>query len=554
MKKMLAAVLVLMILSVSAAGMAWHTKHYCIVDFRVYSREATELDLRGEEISLSHYRKLRRKLPRCQILWDIPFQGTVWPQDTRELTVTTLSRADVDSLTCFPNLQRVDATGCTDYDQLLQLQEACPEVTVSYTVAIGERSYAQDAQTVSVDGITQEELELLSYLPRLSRVGLESGKNPEVLTKLVSQCRERDITVGVVLNGKFLDESTKNLTATNLSEEALPLLRYLPELKTVPLKNPQAKAESLYAMMEDCPQVKITWEKEILGTLFPSDAKVIDLTAALSPAGAAAYAQAATAPIHGDRDEETYLFAIREKYPLPDLTAQTAQIISQVEQALAYYPNVEKVLLCGSILDNEAMAAFRERHREDYQVVWTVQCGKMAARTDTPYFMPTKFHVYYFNDVDSPNLRYCEDIVSLDLGHMSIKSIDFVRYMPKLQYLVLAHTDVRSIAPISSCKELKFLEVDWSAVQDYTPLKECTALEDLNLGNTNRDFTPIGEMTWLKNLWMVGCNSGAAYRMTQALPNTKIVASGSATVANGWRELPNYYAMRDCMNMYYMEW
>ena len=61
-------------------------------------------------------------------------------------------------------------------------------------------------------------------------------------------------------------------------------------------------------------------------------------------------------------------------------------------------------------------------------------------------------------------------------------------------------------------------------------------------------------MTWLKNLWVIECNAGVTYKMTQALPNTRVQGSGNATVASGWRNLPNYYAMRDALGMYYMSW
>jgi hypothetical protein len=61
-------------------------------------------------------------------------------------------------------------------------------------------------------------------------------------------------------------------------------------------------------------------------------------------------------------------------------------------------------------------------------------------------------------------------------------------------------------------------------------------------------------MTWLKNLWMIDCSSRARYEMSQALPDTNIMLYGAATVANGWRNLDNYYKMRDLLGMHYMSW
>jgi len=553
-RKLLAALLILTILAASAAGITWHKKNYCIVDHKVYPRNEAVLDLRSEEISVAHYEKLRAELPKCEILWNIPFQGGIYSPETQKLQVTDISGEELEMLRYFPNLKTIDARGCDDLAVIGRLRGALPETELLYSVEVGGREYDQSAETVFVNGITEEEIDSLAYLPQLRQVHITGGEDPQQLKRLVAFCREKDVSVQVKLGGRYYEDTVRNLAISNITPEQMVLLHCFPELETVSLTEPQAEAQSLFALIDACPEVKISWKKEVLGTLYSGDTEQIDLTEAISKEGAAICANARKAPILGDRDEENWLFAIKEKTPLPDKTADTAALIAEVEAALEYFPNLRKVFLCGSILDNEAMAAFRERHRDGYLPVWTVQCGKMAVRTDTPYFMPTKYHVYYFRDQDGENLRYCEDIICVDLGHMAIQRIDWVSYMPKLRYLVLAHTDVRSIEPISSCKNLKFLELDWSAVPDYSPLKGCTALEDLNLGNTNRDFTPIEEMTWLKNLWMVGCNSGAAYRLTQALPDTKIVASGSATVAGGWRELPNYKAMRDTMNMFYMKW
>ena len=89
-----------------------------------------------------------------------------------------------------------------------------------------------------------------------------------------------------------------------------------------------------------------------------------------------------------------------------------------------------------------------------------------------------------------------------------------------------------------------------AALQDFSPLVGCTSLEDLNIGLTYPSVEPLMQMTWLKNLWMV--DRGGAYQLSQALPDTKIVASADVTVGAGWRNLPNYYKMRDMLGMEYM--
>ena len=254
-----------------------------------------------------------------------------------------------------------------------------------------------------------------------------------------------------------------------------------------------------------------------------------------------------------------------------DLSQTVITDLAQVEQQVAYLPNLETVIfgLCGidnpewgasrttnlaiCEIENEDLAAYRDRVRDRYKVVWTVRLGpSIALRTDKDNFMPNHFGVgRLFNDY-AYNLRYCEDMVCLDVGHMTLTDISFVEYMPKLKYLILAWTEVQYIEPIRSCKNLIWLELDNSCIRDYSPLVDCTALQDLNIGRTYCDITPILEMTWLKNLYMIFCSGGSAWQASQALPDTHVVASGDATVGGGWRRLPNYYDMRDCLGMYYM--
>jgi len=179
----------------------------------------------------------------------------------------------------------------------------------------------------------------------------------------------------------------------------------------------------------------------------------------------------------------------------------------------------------------------------------------MVVNTDTTYFMPYKYGVAYFFDEDTVNLRYCEDIVAIDLGHMSIHNADFVEYMPNLKYLILAHTQIADITPLQHCKSLLFLELDWSVVKDYTPLKGCTALEDLNLSKTYADIDPILEMSWLKHLWMTqrSVETQMKIRETFEGTETELYLNGEFTVGGGWRQLENYYAMRDALGMEYMK-
>ncbi len=512
MKKFLMVLVILLVFASVIAGLVWQWNHYVMVDFKFYPKNAEFLDLRGEELTVRQYERISRHLPGCRVLWDVPLSSGRWDNDAEEITLASLEEDDLRLLKYLPQLKTVQAEGCSDYALLQALQAQWPEVQVRYSVTIGGTSYAQNAANVDVEDLPAEEISLLAYLPELETVVCSGGTEASIL-QLQEYCRERGLEFGINIGGEVLRSADKTFSASGAAEEELTLLQFAEGLEQIHLEAPEASAESLLQLQEALPNAKITWSRELFDKVWESDITELDLS----------------------------------QNKVTDLDA--------LEEELAYFPQLETVFLGKSTLDNETLAKHRDQVRDQYKLVWTVTMGKkLTARTDDTTFMPTRERVYYFNDEEAYNLRYCEDMVCIDIGHMSISNIEFVKFMPNLEYLILAHTQLQYIDPISTCKKLKFLELDWAPLKDLSPLLGCTALEDLNLGNTFADFEPIGKMTWLKNLWMIDCSRGPAYRMTQALTETKVVVSGTATVASGWRNLENYYKMRDLLGMEYMSW
>lgn len=560
-RKLNPVLLIVLAAALLAVGIAvWFLLTHVWVAGTFYSRNADVLDLRFADVTTADYDKLRKKAPNSEILWRIPFQGKTYDQDTDVLYVTSLTDEDVATLDYFTRLKTVEAQECTDYPQLAALTARRPEVTVEYAVTIDGREYPQDTAVVSISGITEEEINLLTYLPELTAVTAVGCRTPEQMTRLRDFCQEKGLSFALRFGTKTYPDTVQELDVTGVTDGELELLQLLPELKTLHLKNPEADPETVAQLRSTYPKADISWEVEIAGVSFPDDTKEVDLSAVLessaaqtTAATAAGTQTAAGAQTTTKTQTTTGTATGTQSTKETQSTAPAVTLnLEDLEKKMSYLPDAKQVFLGKCGLDNEELAALRERVRDSYKLVWTVQLGKkLTARTDDTTFMPVREHVYYFLDEDAYNLRYCEDMLCVDVGHMGLTNIDFVKGMPHLQILILAHNgQLQDISPISSCKELIFLELDWSAVKDFTPLVGCTSLEDLNIGLTYPSVEPLMQMTWLKNLWMV--DRGGAYQLSQALPDTKIVASADATVGAGWRNLPNYYKMRDMLGMEYM--
>lgn len=560
-RKLNPVLLIVLAAALLAVGIAvWFLLTHVWVAGTFYSRNADVLDLRFADVTTADYDKLRKKAPNSEILWRIPFQGKTYDQDTDVLYVTSLTDEDVATLDYFTRLKTVEAQECTDYPQLAALTARRPEVTVEYTVTIDGREYPQDTAVVSISGITEEEINLLTYLPELTAVTAVGCRTPEQMTRLRDFCQEKGLSFALRFGTKTYPDTVEELDVTGVTDGELELLQLLPELKTLHLKNPEADPETVAQLRSTYPKADISWEVEIAGVSFPDDTKEVDLSAVLessaaqTTAGTAAGTQTAAGAQTTTKTQTTTGAATGTQSTKETRSTAPAVTLNleDLEKKMSYLSDAKQVFLGKCGLDNEELAALRERVRDSYKLVWTVQLGKkLTARTDDTTFMPVREHVYYFLDEDAYNLRYCEDMLCVDVGHMGLTNIDFVKGMPHLQILILAHNgQLQDISPISSCKELIFLELDWSAVKDFTPLVGCTSLEDLNIGLTYPSVEPLMQMTWLKNLWMV--DRGGAYQLSQALPDTKIVATANATVGAGWRNLPNYYKMRDMLGMEYM--
>ena len=530
-------VVLLILLLLCAAllgGMIWFVSSHFFVGGKAYPNDARELDLRNQILSVEEYDAIRSKLPDCEIRWNIPFQNSAYPDTTTSVAVRSLSDADLKVLGYFPDLAEVDATGCEDYDQIQKLQKQYPDVSVWYTVSIGGQEYPQDAAAVTSPELTEEDIAMMAYLPELKSVDASQCRDYSRLAVLADAFPDVDISYRVEVLGQTFTEADvaavfKNPDVAVLTEQ----LAYASHLESVHLVEPAASAQDLRQLMEAYPDRTIIWDKTVLGKTFNSAATEYDLTdLSLS---------------------DDYL----PKWMMESMPAEeTARITKTVEEAMAYFPNAEKVILPAYYFHNETMSAFREKMRPEYKVVWTVYVTRKPVRTDQEVIHSSAYRVCFI-DEQSQDLKYCEDAIVVDIGHSYVKDISWVRGMPNLKYLILTHNWVKDLTPLESCKKLVYLEMFWNDhIPDYSPILGCTALEDLNVSATWADIEPLYEMTWLKNLWAncKGITAKEDAALKEALPNTTVMTTGGSYTTGGWRQVQGYYDMRDIMGLPYNHW
>ena len=506
-KKYILIISILVLLLGSVVSL-WNHNTYVTVEGDRYSKTSDILDMRGTEISIEYYSALSEALPDTDILWDVPFQELFYPEDTQQLTVNDITLEDIDVLKHFPALQTVEVTSCTNYDVLMTLQDTYPTLDILYTVQIDGQEYSWDTTEITVDSLSDTDIDRIRYLPLLETVNADGCdlNRSKVLQETFPDLR---VIYSVPIHGVLFDQATTSLSLENANlSELMDAIWHMKELRSVSLTEPEGTSEELHELLDTYPYITFAWSRNVLGIPITSTDIEVDLSV--------------TAP----------------------------GSLEQVAEELAWFPCVETVYMFDLPFDHEAMASFRERNRAEYKVIWNVDIGPYILRSDATTFMPVKTGRHIFNN-EAYNLRYCEDMVCIDLGHNFLTDCEWAQYMPHLKYLVLADTKITDIKPLGGLKELVFLEIFMTEVTDYSPLIGCTGLDDLNIGHTSGDGEPLKQMTWLKRLWWAKSPEDEI-EYQEYLPNTVLQFDLHFSTGEGWRKGEHYYEMRDALGMPYM--
>ena len=363
--------------------------------------QLNRIDARQVSLSVAEYEALQQAVPGAVVLWNIPFQGTYYPEDTEELTIAALSPDDIAMLYHFPKLHMVDLGEVENTDIISDLQNLGPDLALRYRIVLNGTAYPQD-------------------------------------------------TVRLELKDADLDD----LAA------ALP---YLPGLQEISFTGTAPDNDEIHSLMSAYPNISFLWDLEVMGILTSNAVTVLDFSGIIM--------------------ENT----------------------EEVESKLKYFPNLERVEMCDCGISSEAMDALSQRH-PNIKFVWNIKIRDGKLRTDAISFIPYKLGYDIGKpllDGDCKELKYCRDLICMDLGHMKIRDISFLENMPNMQYLVLVDMPCRDFSVLGNLENLVYLELFNVQFTQHELLLNMTKLEDLNISSTpTTDIDVLRQMTWLKRLWI----------------------------------------------------
>jgi len=391
--------------------------------------------------------------------------------------------------------------------------------TETQTISIGSIQCDAAAQELTVTDADADELEqLIPLLPQLKKLTLE-GTVPELRTLLDLKSRYPELTVvcQITLGGSSYSTDTQILELTDTSVTAEVLHTALPlfcDLQELTLTGTGLTDEDAMSLADSYPDLLVRCELPLAGQRFMTDSVEMDIS-------------------------------------------NCAVTIEEVERMLPYFPRLEKLDMSFCGIPDEEMDALNQQHPE-VSIVWTLKIGEVRTRTDAIYFYPAESN-YYPTNGEMEKLRYCPDLIAVDIGHTRATDCEFLWYTPKVKYLILADTGITDITPVGNLKELIYLELFNLRIDDYSPLLNCTKLQDLNIGTTYADPEPLSKMTWLHNLqWHRSdqnpATKEAVLKLPEQLPDTNVVLfpmKKARNIGGPWRYIPNYYVFRDIIGATY---
>jgi len=558
------------------------------------------LDLSAcEQVDAALFERIRQAVPSgCRILWRVPLTDGRFPSDSRALTLPHFSGADVPLLTYFPQLEALDASGSDAYDALLTLGTSAPELALTFTLPVGDKILTMEDETLVVQATPNLDLlqRMLPAFPKLKALDLSQAPvAPDQALSLMEQFPDLAVTYAVPLGSAALPPDSERIALGDAGirgvEDLLTALPYLPQLKSVDLHGTELTLADLLSILDAWPHLALSQRVTLLDAAVETDAKELDLREAVCPpdqllpllrpffALERVYLpqegdwEAALPDLSAAHPETRFVcrvtaFGQTVENTLEELDISKMPLAApeEVISAVDKLPDLQKLIMCDCGLTNAQMEEL-VRLRPQVKFVWNIHLGPHTLRTDTLAFStknPSKYTQSYYSDSmnrrikntkrlnegDIEALKYCTDLMALDLGHnyLTAKDLEVFQYLPHLQVLILADNKITDISALAQLKELEYVELFMNRIPDMSPLVGLPNLADINIANTHlEDIEPLKRFTQAKRLWfsMNGLTSEQNKAVVEALPNCLCNYTTNNETGEGWREGERYQWIRE---------
>lgn len=504
----------------------------------------------------------------------VPVESTVselritdsWPENLerytslKSLDMRGSTVSDFSPALTLRGLERMDVRGNYRFTEadLEATHAALPRCEVKWSIPISGNYYDSDVQDIDVTSL-----------------GLSAG---EIAALQAQYPDKRFHTAAINAMGLEIDPQAEALDLRSVADidpqAVLDVLALMPNVKEVDLRGTPLSAEAIGALNAAFPQARflctcdapapnMTTEDAVVtlpgGTFEDLQACMafIDYMPALEYIDARSVAlgdselQALQADPRAEKVVYTFALYGRQVSSLDielNLDGVALSGADEVEAILQRLPRLQRLSLCDCGLSDQDMDRLFNAH-PDVKLIWWVTFGRYRLRTDATAFTTNLYanNTYHYDSATFAPLRYCTDLLMLDLGHCDITTVEGLSGLKKLRVLILADNDITDISPLAGLEDLEYVELFLNKITDFSPLANKSKLLDLNIYYCPiADVTPLTTCAALQRLWLGQCGlSDAQIKVVKsALPDCKVNAKGSSSTGQGWRDHRRYQVIR----------
>lgn len=425
--------------------------------------ELTYIDIRDNPLDPEEVSRFIASMPDCEVLWNVYAAGFYFDRDVTGIDLKDAGVTDISNLRYLSQLADLDLRGNElDPSAVIELMEQLPDCEVLWSIPIAGQRYDSSVDSLTLGNASDEEVRLLQYFPKLTRVDASGCTAYDALDAMAVSLPGCAIEWNITIGGKqySVTGTTKLTLKEALTDEELAMLPYLRKLTSVDVDN-TAIIDQLVPAIKKMDWCKFLYEVELT--------------------------------------EHYTCSSTRET-----LNMRKAQIndYESFKTKLGYLPNLKHITLDYCNLTNEQLDGIRQAY--PYLTVrWVVKFGGYRVPTDTHVFstLQASNTSRRFTDEELGVLRYCTELRCLDLGHNNLTNLDFVEPLTKLQAIII--TDNRNLSDISGLagkQDLQYIEMLTTKVNDLSPLGTLPSLTDLHIYNTPAWETPTYDLSVLHSV------------------------------------------------------
>lgn len=541
----------------------------------------------GCELTPEEVRSLEETVPGVEVEWDMAVGEARIPAGAETFS-GALKEDELKKLLSLEKLKTADLSGSDLCRTLLELPASMPGCTFLWTVPLGNETYPSISTDIAVSGADSTELtDKLRYLPSLATADITactlSLEETDVLINAYPAV-SFTYTVGYGMTTATTDPAFEGMDLGAVSG----MLSRLPFARTADVTACALTNEELLGLKESYPDITFKMIVNVGEERFETSAGKVTAPAEVTydgiVAACALFNDGTVMDLRATSLTETELKTLAEMYPAlyigrtvtvrgksvyslaeeADFSGETFADVADAETVMKELPCLKKLILCDCGLTDAQMETLIAAH-PDTRFVWTVSLGphktlrtdatafstfnrsKNISKVDSPELAAIKRATYRLTTEDIQPLKYCTDLVALDLGHNNIDDISVLKNCPHLQWLIIADNFLTDVSVVMDLPELKYVEFFMNDIVDVSPFATCENLLDLNLCmNEIADFSPLYTLKGLERLWYMR-NPGVETQEKEiktALPGCLSNGHSDGSTGSGWREHERYFEMR----------